>query len=443
MSGLALATLANVVAAEHPVDNGEDGSLLRFDRSKFHIGGYYLMRYALDEEHVRDVRDCGIDFVYGFEATTPQLRSVLELFEKYELAAFVGCWPVPKNGSYRETCTPDLLRAAVDRLDESGLRGFRSLQGGFVGDEPSAREFPAIGWVVRQERELLPEALPYLNLFPSYATSGENTAEVAKSQLGCKDYQEYVDLYCKHVPLDYLSCDFYPYARADESLLPELYANYQIVADACRGTGRDFWLIAQVNSRRQEEWTSENRLRFQAFVAMSYGCVCINWACYCAGWWHNQVLDKEGMKTEQYAKLKRVNGEIREFASKYMRFRNVATEYVGYDSDPGLLRLVKEKKTVKSVTYGPFKTLRAEDGLPLLVGEMTPRKGDSTVRALFICATDDPFDKNHRIRSVRFCTAAKKLRAFGVNGKLELKRISPGTWSFPIESSSAVLLVAN
>ncbi|MBQ7915173.1 MAG: hypothetical protein IJ315_00110, partial [Firmicutes bacterium] len=70
------------------------------------------------------------------------------------------------------------------------------------------------------------------------------------------------------------------------------------------------WIVLQVNSKHKEEWISENNLRFQAYTAMAFGAENIIWACYTAGWWHNQVLDEKGEKTQQYEKLKKVNGEI-------------------------------------------------------------------------------------------------------------------------------------
>ena len=81
------------------------------------------------------------------------------------------------------------------------------------------------------------------------------------------------------------------------------------------------------------------------------------WACYTAGWWTNQVVDASGCKTEQYEKLRRVNAEVRRIATTYMRFRNVATHFAGFDGVPDTLG-----------ASGPFCSIKAMDGKPLLVG---------------------------------------------------------------------------
>ncbi len=419
----------------------------RVDRSRFHIGGYYLMKYATDEAHIRDVRDCGLDFISCIEADNPsQMRDVLNLFDKYGLAAYIGCWPHPrglKAGTFHESWPLDKIRAKASKFSENGYEDYPSFQGGYAGDEPSAKDFPHLGKAIALERELMPDVLPYLNLYPNYATAYEDSPDSARSQLGCRNYKEYIDLYCRYIPLDYISYDFYLYGPPDEHLLPKMYSNYQIVADACRSTGRSFWYIPQVNGRRSDEWTSENRLRFQAFSAMAFGCESINWACYCAGWWSNQVLDREGNKTQQYWKLKKVNGEIRMMASKYMRFKNVGTDYVGFDSQTNALALITEKSSVRTLDVCQFKGLCADDGLALLVGTMEPRNGDARARALFVCAADDPFDKAHKMRTVKFHCESTNVRAFGANGKVDLKRRDDGAYAFQIESCAGVLIVAD
>lgn len=441
VTGILLAGCASEkFVSEHTMPN------MRFDRLKFHIGGWWFLKNVLDEEHVRDLRDCGLDYVYGIEANPPKMREVFDLFGKYGLIAMIGGWPGPTfetRGKLAETWPLEKLDGCAQEFRDNGYLDYPACQGAFTGDEPSAIDFPHLGKMVAREKELLPEILPYLNLFPSYATVYEDEGASAKSQLGTRSYKEYIDSYCSHIPLDYISFDFYVYAPPDEHLLPHLYKNYQIVADACRTTNRDFWFTPQVNSRRKDDPMSVAKLRFQAFSAMAFGCVNLNWACWCTGWWELNVLDREGKKSVQYDKLKKVNGEIRTLAPKYMRFRNVATEYVGFDSQPEALKLVEGKKAVSKVDFGSVRELRSPDDKALLVGCMVPRKGDSPVRALFVCAADDPFEKDPKVRSVRFKSAAKRIKAFGISGTVEVRKVSPGVYEFPIASSTAVLLVTD
>ena len=59
---------------------GDRTDALRMDRSKLLIGTYCLAPHERDEAHVRDLRDCGIDFLYGIPAND---RATLDLFAKY------------------------------------------------------------------------------------------------------------------------------------------------------------------------------------------------------------------------------------------------------------------------------------------------------------------------------------------------------------------------
>ena len=52
---------------------------------EFHIGTYFLQRNARSEAHVRDLKDCGIDLVFGMERD----EDALALFEKYGVSAVV------------------------------------------------------------------------------------------------------------------------------------------------------------------------------------------------------------------------------------------------------------------------------------------------------------------------------------------------------------------
>ena len=53
------------------------------DRSKLNIGAYYLKPYAQTERHVKDAKECGIDFFVCLEATTNNSEIVaLDLFAK-------------------------------------------------------------------------------------------------------------------------------------------------------------------------------------------------------------------------------------------------------------------------------------------------------------------------------------------------------------------------
>jgi hypothetical protein len=144
---------------------------------------------------------------------------------------------------------------------------------------------------------------------------------------------------------------------------------------------------------------STNQLRFQAYSAMAFGAEVIIWACYTAGWWHNQVLDDKGEKTEQYNKLKEVNAELHTLGETYMKYRRVATHFIGFQDAQDLQNL--HQQPLASLSTGVFTNVCAENGENLIAGQMVSRTGDNSY-ALMICGADDPLDRRQTEYTIVF-----------------------------------------
>lgn len=404
----------------------------RMDRSKLQIGVYCLAPYARTEAHVRDVKDCGVDFIYGVPAAD---RPTLDLCAKYGLGVIAtGCVPFWHGMGGEQAGQMRRLRP---------MDGYAKAIGGYEDhpaiwlvdyiDEPSALDYPYIGEVTEFLKRNLPHGVtPYINLYPNYASVVGNSARQTKNQLGTATYPEHVAEYVKHVDLDYICFDFYLYSARGESRqskLQKLYENFRDVAAACRATGKSLWYIPQVNSSYGELWLSENMLRFQAFLAMAFGAEQIDWACWSraasgetpdmpglTGWWTNNVLTLKGERTEQYAKLKRVNAEIRRLGDRYMKYRTVATHHDGASG-----------------------AVRASDGSRVTVGEMVARSGDPSRKAYFVLASDDPFDEGQR-RHTYELKASGKVCAIGKDGPVEVAPSGSGAWRFSLKSNECALI---
>ncbi len=412
----------------------------RMDRSRLLIGAYCLQKNARTEEHVKAIRDCGVDFIIGVPVAD---RDTLDLFAKHGVGAIAngvvpGWWGSDGQnaGKLREKNPPEKYseRAAAFQ-DHPAIWAID------IGDEPSARDFPYYGDVVRQLGREIPGMPLYLNLYPNYASVSQNSSAQTTGQLGTPSYREYIESYCSNVPLDYLSYDFYPYMgvpAATDGFISRMYGNFIDAQQACVKTGRSFWYIPQVNSRPGIDFTTDNQLRFQAYAAMSFGAEAITWACWCKGWWVNNILDSDGKQTEQYEKLRRVNAELKAVGPEYMKFRNFATHFVGFTAQspqrPG-----RNVRTVGSLESGPFKGLHAAEGGRLIVGEMKPRKASSRKMAVFVTAADDPRDVNHSTVDVVFPT--KGVKAYGGHGEMPVRKLPDGTFAVALPSCEGVLLV--
>lgn len=406
----------------------------RMDRSRLNIGTYILKPYARTEKHVKDLADCGIDFVVCAEYDVP----MLDLFEKYGVGAIVTGIVPHWWGGDGENAGSLSKAISYDHVTEAArkFKDHPAIWGIDIGDEPSALDFPYYGELFGLTNTLFPKQFPYLNLYPNYASVSHNSEDETTSQLGTKTYDEHILRYCENVPADYLSYDFYVYCTT----VRKAYENLITVADACRRSGRGVWIVLQVNSHVPQGFMTENMLRFQAYSAMAFGVEAITWACYTAGWWYNQVLDENGEKTDQYDRLKKINAEINTISPLYMEYRVTDTHFIGFNGENAADIAGSESiRTRDSLSTGYVRDLRAEDGLGLIAGEMVSKTDGS--RALFIFAADDWKDEHPRDRIVTFkvTNGDESVACFGLKGKKDLLR-DGSTYRIDLRSNEAAIV---
>ena len=408
------------------------------DRSRLNIGAYILQPYARTERHIREIKECGIDFIVCMGDDRP----ALDLFAKYGLGAIVsgivpGWW-----GGDGDNAGLLAERNPLERYTEAAEKftDHPAVWGIDVGDEPSALDFPHYGKVTALTERLFPNQFAYLNLYPNYASVAENSAQQTVNQLGTATYGEHIRRYCENVGLDYLCYDFYMYSlsadRQSFGGVNRAYENLRVVADACRSTGRAMWIVLQVNSNRPEEWISTDQLRFQAYSALAFGAEVITWACYTGGWWHNQVLDGQGEKTEQYEKLQTVNAELAAIGPAYMKYRNVSTHFIGFDgryTPDGV-----NADVLDELNTGVFFGLRAADGAPLLAGQMVARDG-SGKQAVFLCNASDPWGDRKTESTVAFSANGADVRILTADGEIR-PETADGKYRFRLPSCGGALL---
>ena len=427
LAAVSICPALNVSAQE---DGGFVTKHARMDRSRMNIGTYHLAGYARTDSHIKDLAECGIDFVMYMNNDS----TVLDIFSKYGVGAIiVGTVPLWWGG-FGDNAGTLKTTHPLSKYEEAAakFKDHPAIWGIAIGDEPSCLDFPYYNEVVRTVESGFPNQFAHLNLHPTYAPGPRVGNDPTKGALGAATYQEYIDAYCKWVPADYIAYDYY-YQHGG---VPLDLANMRIVADACLATGRSMWPTVQVNSNKVEEWMSLNQLRFQAYSAMAFGAENITWACYTWGWWYNQVLYGNGEKTQQYNKLKTVNAEIHALYPHYMKYRRVATTCVGFEGTDML-----EGSGMENVGLYSDETFRElSAGCPLIVGKMVARDGKRG-RALFICVSDDPYDKCSQIHTLSF-KCSRKVSVITNSGPMPVKRKSGGLYEIPVVSNQGILIEA-
>jgi len=410
---------------------------LCFDRSKLLIGTYCMRPEVQDEPHVKDMAEGGIDFLIAHVKP-----SALDYFAKYGVGVLQGgvvpgWWGGSNNNGKMAEMNPLGGYASAMRR----FKDHPAIVGIDIGDEPSALDFEHYGKAAAIVAKAVPDKLVYINLFPNYAAAASLSKSEAESQLGTSDYRMYIEKYCRYYPLDYICFDSYIWGWKNTPSV--LFENLRIVADACAGSGKSPWIVLQVNSYKPKDGPmqgpmTENRLRYQANVSLAFGAEVISWACWTKGWWEDNVLDTNGVKTAQYERLKTVNAELHQVGPAYMKYRRLYTDLVGFDDGPDGLRRVGQAAVLSSNGVA-FRDVKAGDGAPLAVGQMVARDGGNG-RAIYVAACDDPHDRGGKTHEVVFRADGFKIRAEGGEGAVEVVKKADGTYSVPLKSSHGVLI---
>lgn len=248
---------------------------------------------------------------------------------------FVICWA---GGEFRELCLDECLKNGVAVItgnpgmpaitedskpwDFSGYRKHPAQVGDHGCDEPNASAFVLINEFEQAYREALPGQFLFNNLFPDGTMKG---------LLGAGSYREYVDRWADTVKSDYISLDHYPFYST--ALLNRIgfrftLNTYDRIGDACRRTGRDFWIYTQT----QGDWFAHLYLRvtyeqvkWQVYAALCYGARSIIQVAYTPVWGNDAygMIDKNGGLTEQYLYAKRINAEIQKLSPVLTPYRSL------------------------------------------------------------------------------------------------------------------------
>lgn len=337
-----------------------------------------------DEEHFKALSEAGIDFaIIHMDNFKEELhKDVFDWMAKYGIE---GCINQEKLKKYHDRVGLFDEKNA-DKMwfkDEPAFKYFL-----FV-DEPGTEHFDVIGEEVAKFESLFPDKKAYINLLPMYANSAQLTGGAWKAPIEYFEtptthYQQYLDEYVQKVNTDYICVDIYPFHRIPDPKCPEMYPaefikttykdyvkNIEIVAKACRETGREFWCYIQTcswsTSARDPE---EAELRWQAYTTLSFGIKNILYYTFAPnGPKTGCPFDIRGDKTKQYFASKRMCNGLHKLSDVYVSYKNIGAFNV--NSSP--------ETTPYLEMYNPCTDFKAISDIscdtPLLVGCFEKKEG--------------------------------------------------------------------
>ncbi|HOO26427.1 MAG TPA: hypothetical protein PKW24_07410, partial [Clostridiales bacterium] len=291
-----LATLAEVVNKANAIEEPSffNGKL---NRNKLLLGTtVFYEDDRVTPESIKRIADAGFDFIIS-ESAGPFRKMIAEQCAENELALISKDESLPEGNSIAAA-----LEAGGDLFEN--YKQIPAHAGDTAGDEPAACLFESMGKYFELYKARFPEKFLFTNLFP---------AGTPPRRLGAKNYKAYIDEFVEKVPCDYISTDEYPFFSVgflQKKAFDLALHTYDVIANACRKNGRDFWLYFQT----QGCWFDGiyalptcQQIYWQAYTALAYGAKCLMHISYTPVWGSEAyaMIDGKGNLTEQYLYSKR------------------------------------------------------------------------------------------------------------------------------------------
>ena len=274
-------------------------------------------------------REAGLDFLVSWTND-----DFMDLCEAEGIGVIAKGYNAPPNFMG----LPEENKAQWLALDAGNYRSHPALWGDDFLDEPWTSHMETMKDVIDHYNTLGTGRLPYINLLPIHAGRSmfaEDSLvplwmEIALPLTGCIDgqfdcYRQHVGAYLRNIDTDVISLDIYPYNVSDTH--DDWLHNLDILAEACRETDRDLWVITQAAGNERDHMDGTNK-RYcdskaaqlqQGYASMAFGAKAIIYACFQDGWWDaaSHMVTAAGERTETYSAVQAANAEFAPFAKLY------------------------------------------------------------------------------------------------------------------------------
>lgn len=259
--------------------------------------------------------------VIMFGGSVDQNKKALDLCQSLGVKAMIIDNRVMAKKSRDEGFEKNLDSVVADYGSHPALWGY------YVQDEPNASLFKQLSAVNKHLLKKDPKHVPYINLFPTYATT---------EQLGNPTYEHHVDEFMRVVKPRLLSYDHY--ALMDKNERGDYFLNLEIIRRMSikHRTPFNYILLSVPHGPYRD--LSEADLRWQVNTALAYGARGIMYFTYTtpndSAWgYRNAIIDENGKPSPKYEQVKRINAELKKLAPTLMKLNSVAVYHTGIVPD--------------------------------------------------------------------------------------------------------------
>ena len=380
-----------------------------FDNSGLLIGGYYgqagQAQYA---------SEAGLDFVISASVS----EAMLDEYAANGVGVIAAGYNLPRYyGSVTEANAQQWLTFTGE-----GYKDHPALWGDDLIDEPNAPSYPALAGCVKAYRAVNPNKISLINLFPNYANIeqlGEEPTMTAlqKFLLTFTDvtdenneiFRKYTSDYINTIDTDYICVDIYPYHATLDRDGNEVKTtsgcyvrNLDILAEACRETNRDLWVITQAAGETKNGLADSEKPRYcdeksdisqQAYACLSFGAKAIIHGLFSnMGWWDvdSHMIGSSGEPTETYYAAQQVDFDLKAFSAIYGQYQYSSTYMVnparvaGRGRGPRAVTKAEDKAKIVSSNGLLVGAFRGENGgKAYVITNMEELNDQTTARASF------------------------------------------------------------
>ena len=283
-------------------------------------------------ERYLEMKEAGITYQFNGYSNADEVQKALDVAQKAGIKMVISC--------------PEL------RTDpEKTVKRFMNhpaLVGYHLQDEPSFSQLKGLGEWGKQIKAIDRKHFCYVNLFPNHADS---------TQLGVKDYMEYVKEYIKQIPVQFISFDYYPIMK--DRISKTWYQNLEQVSGEAAKAGLPFWAFTLTTNYDNDHVTPQTlaAMRLQVYSDLAYGAQGIQYFTY---WSATSIsapsgedqrgapITAAGKRSVVYDRVKLMSQEIKNLSGVFLGSKVVSVRHTGKGMIPGgTIRLTTLPKEIK------------------------------------------------------------------------------------------------
>lgn len=286
------------------LDNVIADNALRFGAAndEFPIGLWCPTNYNyFSETAYSDIADANYNYVVGLDECyggKSMMAKALDYADKYNLKMWV-------NDPFIRSITAAQKNTILQNIVP--YKNKNAYLGNIFRDEPDGTQMDAMFDLDQEMKRVAPNAVPYFNLLPDYATP---------TQLGFSTWPEYLDHYINTYDPKYISYDYYPLTfSSDPNMSYDFSNSLSIISGKAKLAKIPLWTSIQTQRSSTQSAFTAGEIKYQTYMNLAFGAKSLTYWSYAVGIEHlttdSAIIANDGTKSYLYDIVKTVNSNVK------------------------------------------------------------------------------------------------------------------------------------